>query len=115
MQGLSQDVKQMYKDLEEVEAQLKDKLSRLPNKCHHTVPVGKSEEDNVEIHVRGEKPQFNFEPKDHIELGEKLNILDFERAGKVTGARFVFLKGMGARFERALLQFMMDTHADENG
>ncbi len=79
------------------------------------MPVGETEDDNVEVRKWGEIKQFDFEPKPHWDLGTDLNILDFERASKVTGSRFVFYKGLGARLERALINFMMDLHMDEHG
>src|SRR5690606_3537622 len=87
----------------------------LPNILHHTVPTGQSAEDNRVEKVVGEPTKFDFQPKDHSDIGEKLGIIDFERAGKVTGARFAFLKKGAARLERALIQFMMDLHADKHG
>ncbi len=79
------------------------------------MPVGKSEADNLVVSSWGDIPEFSFQPKPHYELGENLGILDFERAAKVTGSRFVFYKGLGARLERVLISFMMDLHANENG
>src|SRR5699024_11945850 len=73
------------------------------------------EDDNIEVRTWGEKKSFDFEPKPHWDIGTDLDILDFERAGKVTGSRFVFYKGMGARLERALINFMIDLHVDEHG
>ncbi|PWI55629.1 serine--tRNA ligase [Sulfoacidibacillus thermotolerans] len=90
-------------------------LMRLPNLPHESVPYGKSEEDNPEIRRYGAIPNFAFEPKPHWEIGQNLGILDFERASKVTGSRFVFYIGLGARLERALLNFMMDIQTSENG
>ncbi len=86
-------------------------LLTTPNILHPSVPVGKDEKDNVEIKKFMEPRQFSFTPKPHFEIGEKLGILDFERASKITGSRFVIYKGLGARLERALISFMMDLHA----
>lgn len=86
----------------------------LPNWCDDVVPSGKCEEQNKEISIHGTVPKFSFSPKEHWELGENLNILDFDRAAKVTGSRFVFLKAAGAKLERALINFMMDIHSTEN-
>ncbi len=97
------------------ERQMRDLLSTLPNIPHETVPVGKDESTNVEIHRWGTKPELDFEPKDHVDLGTSLGILDLERATKITGARFAILYGAGARLERALIDFMLDLHTREHG
>ncbi len=115
MQTLSADIKSLEKELENINIKFKDFLSVLPNHSHESVPAGASEDDNVEVSQYGSKTEFSFAAKNHIELGEALGILDFERAAKVAGARFTYLKGMGARLERALIQFMMETHSDEHG
>ncbi|MBK0347016.1 serine--tRNA ligase [Aerococcaceae bacterium zg-ZJ1578] len=88
---------------------------RLPNIPHETVPVGEGEEENEEIRRWGEPRKFDFEPLNHWDIAEKLDILDFERGAKVAGARFVFYKGLGARLERAIYNFMLDTHTEKNG
>ncbi len=90
-------------------------LMRLPNIAHESVPYGRSEEDNPEIRKHGSLPTFSFTPKPHWELGVNLGILDFERAAKVTGSRFVFASGLGARLERALINFMIDVQTGERG
>ncbi len=87
----------------------------MPNKIHSSVPVGASERDNKPMKTVGEAKRFSFKPKEHWELGEKLNIIDFERAAKTTGTRFAFLKGAAAQLERALVQFMMDLHSQKHG
>ncbi|MBE8162367.1 MAG: serine--tRNA ligase [Bdellovibrionaceae bacterium] len=87
----------------------------LPNLCDDSVPKGKGEEQNKEVSTYGTIPQFSFSSKEHWNLGEELDILDFDRAAKVTGSRFVFLKGAGAKLERALINFMMDIHSKEHG
>lgn len=89
-------------------------LLGIPNIPNEAVPEGRDENSNVILRIWGEPRQFDFEPKAHWDLGEDLNILDFERGGKVTGARFTFLKGAGARLERALINFMLDIHTGEN-
>ena len=89
---------------------MRDLLSTLPNIPHESVPVGKDESANVEIRRWGTKPEFDFEPKDHVDLGTALGILDLERATKIAGARFAILNGAGARLERALINFMLDVH-----
>lgn len=90
-------------------------LMRLPNVPHESVPYGRSEQDNVEIRIHGEPVSLNFSPKPHWEIGTSLGIFDFERAAKVTGSRFVFASGMGARLERALINFMIDVQTGERG
>lgn len=97
------------------EGKVQDLLAGLPNMLHHTVPVGRSDADNVVVHSWGDPRKFGFQPKEHWELGEELGQIDFERAGKVTGARFAFLKGAVARMERALISFMLDIHTREHG
>jgi len=92
-----------------------DLLSALPNVPHESVPFGESEEDNVEIRRWGSPPSFDFEPKDHVDLGTALGILDLERAAKISAARFAILNGAGARLERALVNFMLDMQTRENG
>ncbi|MBK9040932.1 MAG: serine--tRNA ligase [Bdellovibrionales bacterium] len=115
MQKLSSQIKEMTELSVSKEAELNEKLSRLPNICHHSVPIGKGEENNLEIRLVGEIPKFAFKAKDHIELGEALGIIDFERGGKVTGARFTFLRSAASALERALIQFMMNVHTLEHG
>jgi len=90
-------------------------LLMIPNIPHDSVPLGKDDTENVEIRRWGEPPQFDFEPRNHWEIGEALDILDFERAGKIAGARFVINKGAGALLERALMNFMLDLHTREHG
>lgn len=108
-------VKELELQAAETDAQVHNLLLTIPNKPHASVPVGKSEHDNKVVKTVGEAKKFSFKAKEHTELGEKLNILDFERAGKVTGARFTFLKGAAAQMERALIQFMMDLHSTQHG
>ena len=112
-------LKAKVKDLEikaqEADEKVQNLLLVLPNKPQDSVPIGKTESDNKIIKIAGEIKKMNFKPKEHFELGEKLNIIDFERASKTTGARFTFLKGAAAQMERALIQFMMDTHSNLHG
>ncbi|TNJ64677.1 serine--tRNA ligase [Paenibacillus hemerocallicola] len=108
IKGLDEEVRVLEEDLNKL-------LLSIPNMPHATVPVGKSEDDNVEMRREGDVPSFPFEPKAHWELADKLGILDFEAGAKVTGSRFVFYKGLGARLERALINFMMDLHSDSHG
>jgi len=100
---------------EKVEQDMRDLLSGLPNIPHESVPVGEDESANVEVRRWGSKPEFDFEPKDHVDLGTALGILDLERATKITGARFAILNGAGARLERALTNFMLELHTREHG
>jgi seryl-tRNA synthetase len=115
MREVGDKIKELDDELRGVEETLQLLLLSIPNIPHESVPVGDSEDDNVEIRKWGEVPEFGFEPKPHWEVAEKLGILDFEKAGKVTGSRFVFYKGLGARLERALISFMLDLHVDEHG
>jgi len=112
---LSERIKVLDEELEDIQAQIQDWLIRLPNIPHPSVPVGKDESENQVIKTWGEKPSFSFTPKPHWEIGEKLGILDFKRAAKITGSRFVVYKGLGAALERALINFMLDLHIKEHG
>jgi seryl-tRNA synthetase len=98
-----------------IDAEFKELLAGIPNVPHESVPVGKDEADNLEVRRVGDPPQFEFTPKAHWDLGPDLGILDFERAAKITGARFALYWGMGAKLERALINFMLDTHTREHG
>lgn len=115
MRQVGDRIKQLDEEIRGVEEALQELVLAVPNIPHESVPVGASEDDNVEIRRVGEPPGFPFAPKAHWEIGEALGILDFEAAAKVTGSRFVFYKGLGARLERALIQFMMDLHSDRHG
>jgi seryl-tRNA synthetase len=115
MKKVGEQIKNIDEELRSVEEALERILMSIPNLPHESVPVGEDENDNVEIRKWGEVRQFEFEPKAHWDLGVDLGILDFERASKVTGSRFVFYKGLGARLERALINFMMDLHEEEHG
>lgn len=101
--------------LEELQQQLNDILLQIPNIPHPSVPDGRDENDNVEIRRWGEPRTFSFEPRDHVDLGTKLGMLDFETAAKITGARFAVMSGQLARLHRALIQFMLDLHTREHG
>jgi seryl-tRNA synthetase len=98
-----------------LDEELRQSLARLPNLTRDEVPGGKSEEDNVVVKTWGAIPRFDFTPRPHWELGEALGILDLERATKLSGARFAVYKGAGARLERALIQFMLNTHTERHG
>jgi seryl-tRNA synthetase len=115
MQKLVGSIKEMETKAAESEIEVNHLLSQLPNKCHASVPVGSSEQQNAVQKTVGQAKSFSFQALDHSTLGEKRNLLDFERGGKVAGARFTFLRGTLARLERSLMQFMMDTHANEGG
>jgi len=99
----------------QTETRMHDLLSALPNVPHESVPIGKEESDNIEVRRWGTAPAFDFEPKDHVDLGNELGILDLERATKIAAARFAILNGAGARLERALVSFMLDVHTREHG
>ncbi|MCR8967113.1 serine--tRNA ligase [Streptococcus zalophi] len=113
MQTLSQEIKSIDAELTKIDDTLNAILTRLPNIPHDSVPIGADEEDNVEIRRWGTPREFTFEPKAHWDLGEALDILDWERGAKVTGARFLFYKKLGARLERAIYNFMLDEHLKE--
>ena len=112
---LGEKLKQAETRLEEIQSQLNEILQDIPNIPHDSVPAGKDENDNKEIRKWGEPPRFNFEPKDHVDLGAGLGQLDFEVAAKISGARFAFMRGDLARLHRALIQFMLELHTQEHG
>ncbi|EHS59878.1 serine--tRNA ligase [Paenibacillus sp. Aloe-11] len=115
MRQVSDRIKELDEQVRELEVQIDEQVMSIPNIPNDTVPVGASEEDNVEIRRWSEPREFSFTPKAHWELAQNLDILDFEAAAKVTGSRFTFYKGLGARLERALINFMMDLHSSEHG
>nr|WP_249292272.1 serine--tRNA ligase [Metabacillus flavus] len=115
MREVGDRIKEIDEELRGVEETLEKLLLSIPNIPHESVPQGDSEDDNIEIRKWGEIREFAFEAKAHWDVADYLDIVDFERAAKVTGSRFVFYKGLGARLERALLNFMMDLHNDEHG
>ncbi|MBO9131510.1 serine--tRNA ligase [Bacillus sp. 165] len=115
MREVGTKIKDLDDELRVVEEDLERLMLTIPNIPHESVPVGETEDDNVEIRKWGEIKDFGFEPKPHWDIATNLSILDFERAGKVTGSRFVFYKGLGARLERALFNFMLDLHTEEHG
>lgn len=108
-------IKELDDEIRVLDESLQQVLLSIPNMPHASVPVGRTEEENVEVRRIGDIPTFDFEVKPHWEVAQELGILDFEAAAKVTGSRFVFYKGLGARLERALINFMMDLHSDEHG
>lgn len=99
----------------QLEEELRTLMSQIPNLPHSSVPVGRSEHDNVEVRSWGTQPKFDFQPKPHWELGEQLGVLDFERAAKLSGARFAVYWDLGAKLERALANFMLDLHTSQHG
>ena len=109
-----QTIKELEAQLDEVERQRADLLMTVPNLPHASVPVGKSADDNTEVRRHGQPRVFDFEPKPHWEIGAALGILDFERAARMSGARFSVLLGAGAKLERALINFMLDLHTREH-
>jgi len=115
MKGVSQEIKELDEELKTLDSNLQDFLFNLPNMPEEGCPQGAGEEDNVEIRRWGTIPAFSFTPKPHWEIGEGLGILDFERAGKLAGARFVVYRSAAARLERALINFMLDLHTGEHG
>jgi seryl-tRNA synthetase len=110
-----QQIKQLEASLEEVEQKRTDLLMTVPNLPHASVPIGKTAEDNLEVRRHGEPRAFEFEPRPHWDIGAALGILDFERAARMSGARFSVLMGAGARLERALINFMLELHTREHG
>jgi len=115
MKKVSQELKGLDPIIEEKEKALQDFLLVVPNLPHPSVPAGKDSSDNVEVHRWGETPKFDFEPKPHWDLGEELGILDFKNGAKITGARFTLYWDLGAKLERALINFMLDLHTREHG
>ncbi len=115
MREVSARVKELDRDLKAIQAELEALLMTLPNVPHESVPIGESDEDNVEVRRVGTPRSFSFEPKAHWDIGEALDILDFGCAAKLSGSRFALYKGAGARLERALINFMLDLHTTEHG
>src|SRR2546430_10949118 len=113
--NLKDQIAELDQKRDQAEASMRELLSTLPNIPHESVPVGHDESANVEIRRWGAPPELDFEPKDHVDLGTALGILDLERATKITGARFAILNGAGARLERALINFMLDVQTREHG
>jgi seryl-tRNA synthetase len=115
MKAVGDRIKEYDEELSKVDEEIDYNLMRIPNIPHKDVPKGESDKDNLEVRKWGEPRKFNFETKAHWEIGTGLGILDFERAGKVTGTRFTFYKGLGARLERACINFMLDLHTEKQG
>ena len=114
MGEVSTRIKKLDETLKETESDLQDMIMIIPNIQHESVVYGTGEEDNPVVRMWGKKPEFDFEPKPHWDIGENLNILDFVRGAKIAGARFTLYRGAGARLERALINFMLDLHTSEH-
>ncbi len=115
MKKLSDEIKELDSQVSEAETNLKDALLGVPNTPYKDVQEGLDDSDNVELRRWGEPTEFDFEAKAHWDIGEDLDILDFERAAKISGARFTVYKGLGARLERSVINFMLDLHTEEHG
>ncbi len=115
VQDLGDQLKAAEADLADIQASMQEIMTGIPNILDDEVPAGKNEDDNVEILCWGEKPEFSFPVKDHVDLGATSNGMDFELGAKIASARFVVLRGPLARLQRAIIQFMLDTHNDEHG
>ena len=115
MKELADEVKELNGQVNEVEAELNAWMLTIPNIPHPSVPQGETDEDNVEIRKFGEPTKFDFEPKAHWDLGKDLGILDPETAAKISGARFTVYRDLGARLERAIMNFFLDTHTSKHG
>ena len=115
LKEISNKIKDLNSKRSEIETEYRDMMLHIPNVPDESVPVGADENDNQEIHKWGDPKEFDFEVKDHVEIGEGLDILDLPRAAKIAGSRFALYKGEGARLERALINFMLDVHVREHG
>ncbi|MDP4146172.1 MAG: serine--tRNA ligase [Bacillota bacterium] len=115
MKKLSDEIKAHDGEVSKVDEEIEFLMLRIPNIPNPNVPEGKSDEDNVELRKCGEPRKFDFEAKAHWDVGTNLELLDFERAGKITGSRFTVYKGLGARLERAVISYFLDTHVDKHG
>jgi len=113
--SVTEKIKELEKSMAQIETDLDKILMQLPNIPHESVPIGKNESENTVLREVGSPPAFNFEPQPHWTIGERLKIFDFERAARITGARFPLYMGIGARMERALINFMLDLHTAEHG
>lgn len=115
MQAVSAEIKALDPDIKALEEEIEQELLTIPNLPDASVPIGKNEIDNKVIREWGQKPNFDFAPRDHTDIGETLDILDFKTAAKLSGARFAILKGTGAMLERAIISFFLDTHIQKHG
>ncbi|HDO29542.1 MAG TPA: serine--tRNA ligase [Desulfobacteraceae bacterium] len=115
MREVSARIRELDNELAEVQTRLNDIVMAIPNLCDDSVPEGDNDSDNIEIRKWGEIPEFTFTPRPHWEIGEELDILDFETSAKLAGARFAILKGFGSRLSRALVNFFLDLHTQKHG
>ncbi|MGE4283134.1 MAG: serine--tRNA ligase, partial [Clostridia bacterium] len=115
MKKLSDTIKELDIEVKTIDEEIEKIMLNIPNIPHESVPVGNTDDDNIEVRKWGEPRKFDFEPKAHWSIGENLGILDFAAGAKVTGARFTFYKGLGARLERSIINFFLDTHTGKNG
>ncbi len=115
VKSLGEKISQLDKKITELETSINSLLLTIPKKPHSSVPSGKDSSENVIVRTYGKQKDFSFKPKTHVELGEKLNLFDFERAARMTGSGFPMYIGLGAKLERALIQFMLDLHIKEHG
>jgi seryl-tRNA synthetase len=115
LQRIAENIQRATDEASAVQNELHELLMSIPNIPHDSVPVGASEDDNVEVYTWGQPRQFDFEPKDHVDVGEGLGQLDFETGTKITGSRFAVMRGGIARLHRALVQYMLDTHTAQHG
>jgi len=115
MQEVAAEIKQLEDSVRRTDGNIHELLLAIPNMPHESVPEGSGEQDNVEVRRWAEPPEFGFEPKHHADLGEELDILDFERGVRIACARFTLYRGLGARLERSLINFMLDLHTSEHG
>jgi seryl-tRNA synthetase len=115
MRQVGERIKELDGKLQGIEESLQKIVMEIPNLCHDTIPQGKDDSDNQELRKWGNLPEFSFKPKAHFELGEEQGTIDFERAAKLSGARFAILKGFASRLERALINFMLDLHTQRHG
>lgn len=115
MRVVGDEIKRLDDELKQANEDLQNLLMRLPNLPHESSPVGRTEDDNVVVGEWGRKPVFNFEPKAHWDLGAALDILDLERAARLSGSGFMVLKGQGAKLQRALINYMLDLHVEQHG
>jgi seryl-tRNA synthetase len=115
MRDVSERINELETQLKEVEEQIEALAYQLPNIPHPDVPIGRDETENIVVHTEGQKPSFDFAPRPHWEIGEELDIIDFQRGVKLSGSRFYVLKGAGARLERALINWMLDLHVTKHG
>ncbi len=113
--SIGQEIKNLDEELKEIQAALQAELDRIPNLPHSSVPVGKDAADNVVVRAWGKMPEFDFEISNHLKIAERLDILDFQRGSKISGRGFPVYKGKGAQLERALINFMLDTHINDHG